>query len=283
MKIFTTIALALLMAFSFTSCGGGNTDGSQDTTQVQAPPPPKMVGEEVSYTAGDLTMKGYVAYDANKQEQVPGVLVIHEWWGHNDYARHRADLLAELGYVALAVDMYGDGKQAAHPDDAGAFAGAVMSNIGDAETRFNAALELLKANPHVKADKIAAVGYCFGGSVAMTMANMGKDLDGVAAFHSGVALPEMPKEGRPVLAKFLVCQGADDPFLDPKDVDAFKSAMDKAGVQYNYVSYPGAKHAFTNPGADTLGKQFKLPLEYNKAADEGSWEELKKFLGSVFL
>lgn len=282
MKTFLSLLVVLFLGLSFPACSGGGDHSGQDSTDVSLPLEPHIVGQEVSYTAGDVTLKGYIAFDENHADKAPGILVIHEWWGHNDFARERAMKLAEEGYVALAVDMYGDGKQAAHPEDAGEFAGAVMGNIEVAEKRFDAAVSQLKANPHVDGDKIAAVGFCFGGSVAMTMANMGKDLDGVAAFHSGVTLPEMPKEGRPVVAKMLICQGADDPFLDPNDVTAFKEGLDKAGVQYQYITYPGAVHAFTNPGADSLGKQFELPLAYNADADKGSWTELIKFLEGLF-
>lgn len=206
--------------------------------------------------------------------------MIHEWWGHNEYTRQRADMLVELGFVALAVDMYGDGKQAQHPDDAGKFSSQVMGNLDEATARFNAALELLKSHPSVNPDKIAAIGYCFGGSVALTMANAGADLDAVAAFHSGVALPVMPGEN--LKARVLVCNGAADPFLPEASVTAFKQKMDSVGADYKYVAYEGAVHAFTNPDADSLGKKFNLPLAYQEKADKASWEELKQLLSRVF-
>jgi dienelactone hydrolase len=225
-------------------------------------------------------MKGNIAFDENKIGKRPGILVIHEWWGHNDYVRQRADMLAELGYVALAVDMYGDGKQATHPDDAGKFAGMVMQNMEEATARFNAALDLLKSNPNVDADKIAAIGYCFGGSVALSMANAGSDLDAVAAFHSGVTLPVMPSDK--LKAKVLVCNGADDPFTSPESIETYKKQLDSINADYKYVAYPDAVHAFTSKDADALGKKFNLPLAYNKEADEKSWQELQILLNNAF-
>lgn len=237
-------------------------------------------GETVTYATDSTTMKGYIAYNEKQTGKRPGILVIHEWWGHNDYVRQRADMLAELGYVALAVDMYGDGKQAAHPDDAGKFAGMVMQNMEEATARFNAALELLKSNQNVDAESVAAIGYCFGGSVALSMANAGIDLDAVAAFHSGVALPVMPSDQ--LKAKVLVCNGADDPFTSPESIETFKKQMDSINADYKYVAYPGAIHAFTSKEADALGEKFNLPLAYNKEADEKSWQELQNLLSNTF-
>lgn len=266
----------------FTSCGKSSTTESETVTEETAEEAvsPEYVGEEVSYSTDSTTMNGYIAYDKNATEKKPGIIVVHEWWGHNEYTRERADMLAELGYVALAIDMYGDGKQAAHPEDAGKFSGQVMSNIDEAKSRFEKALATLKANPTVDTEQIAAVGYCFGGSVVLTMANAGMDLDAVAAFHSGVQLPIMPNEN--LKAKVLVCNGADDPFVPAASVESFKAALDSVGADYKYIAYPGAIHAFTSKGADSLGAKFELPLAYNEEADTKSWEELKAFLSATF-
>ncbi|MCM5663262.1 dienelactone hydrolase family protein [Galbibacter mesophilus] len=236
--------------------------------------------EEIIYKTDTTTMKGYIAYNSKVQGKRPGILVVHQWWGHNDYSRKRADMLAELGYVALAVDMYGDGKQAKHPKDAGKFVGMVMKNIDVGEARFDAAMKALKANPNVDSEKIAAIGYCFGGSVVLTMANMGKDLDAVAAFHSGVQLPVMPSEE--IKAKILICNGADDPLVSLESIAAYTKAMDSVNADYEYISYEDAVHAFTSKEADSLGKKFDLPLAYNQEADEKSWAELQKLLKEVF-
>ncbi len=271
MKYFTFIIAGLLL---IVSCSGPKSENQDASSEESSSTIEKnLVGEEVSYSTDSVTMKGYIAYDQNAERQMPGVLIIHEWWGHNEYVRERADMLADMGYVALAVDMYGDGKQAGHPGDAQKFAMSVMGNLDVAKARFDQALVALKANPKVDPNNIAAIGYCFGGSVALTMANAGYDLEAVAAFHSGLQLPVMPNEN--LSAKVLVCNGADDPFIPQEQEDAFIAAMDSAGVDYKYIEYEGAVHAFTSKGADKLGQKFELPLAYNADADSASWEELK--------
>ena len=262
------------------ACQSGNKQEDQSTEKEVSPKAVKVKGEEVTYETDSTTMKGYIAYDENQEGKRPGILVIHEWWGHNEYVRERADMLASLGYTALAVDMYGDGKQAEHPDDAGKFATSVMTNLPAAKARFESAMALLKSNPTVDGEKIAAIGYCFGGSVALTMANAGADLDAVAAFHSGIQLPVMPTEQ--LTAKVLVCNGAADPFIKPEHVTTFKAMMDGVNADYEYIAYDSAVHGFTSKGADALGEKFNMPLAYNETADEQSWNELKKLLTSVF-
>lgn len=273
---------------------GNNTNSSNSTEPAATPAPayedlsghptdiPGLIRAQADYMVGGEAMRGYVAYPEGNTGRLPAVIVIHEWWGHNLYARSRADQLAELGYVAMAIDMYGDGKQAAHPDDAGSFAMAVMGDAEVAKSRFEAALITLKNYPFVDPEQIAAIGYCFGGSVALTMANAGYDLDAVAAFHSGVNLPIWPEGENSVKAQVLVCNGADDPFISAEDEANFKSQMEAAGANFEYINYPGAQHAFTDPGADAKGAQFELPLAYNAAADEASWEKLKELLTSAF-
>ena len=273
--------LVFCFAIAISSCSSNSTQQEvKETSNIAEIPAISVVGEEVTYSDDSTELKGYISFDENNESKRPGVIVIHEWWGHNEYVRERADLLAELGYTALALDMYGDGKQANHPEDAGKFAGMVMTNMDLATARFDAAVELLKAHPSVDSEKIAAIGYCFGGSVALTMANAGKDLDAVAAFHSGVQLPIMP--GDALTAKVLVCNGADDPFVSPESVTAFKEAMDAANADYKYIAYEGAVHSFTSKYADENGEKFELPLKYQKEADEASWDELLALFDSVF-
>jgi dienelactone hydrolase len=237
-------------------------------------------GKEVQYSAGGVTLKGYIARDAHQSGKRPGVLVVHEWWGHNAYTRKRADMLAELGYVALAVDMYGDGKQADHPETAGKFAGEVMKNMPVMKQRFLAALDLLKKDPGVDAGRIAAIGYCFGGGVVLNMAREGTDLKGVVSFHGSLKASAPASKGG-VKAEILVCNGADDPFVTKEELQSFDREMTGAQVKFKVVSYEGAVHAFTNPGATELGKKFNLPLAYNAKADEQSWSDMKSFLGRV--
>ena len=238
-------------------------------------------GKEVSYKAGGTTLKGYIAYDDAVRGKRPGILVVHEWWGHNEYARMRARMLAELGYTALAVDMYGDGRQAHHPDDAGKFASEVSKNAKLAKARFDAALKLIRKQKTVDARNIAAIGYCFGGSVVLNMARRGEPLKAVLSFHGGLGT-ESPARAGKVKARIASFTGEDDPMIPAEQVAAFRQEMDKAGVTYKAVTYPGAKHAFTNPDADKYGQEFKLPLAYNAAADKASWDEGLAFLADAF-
>ncbi|HET6922969.1 MAG TPA: dienelactone hydrolase family protein [Anaeromyxobacteraceae bacterium] len=246
-----------------------------------APAAAKEVGAPVDYGAPGVTLKGYYVYDDAKAGKRPGVLVVHEWWGHNEYARKRARMLAGMGYAALAVDMYGDGKQAMHPDDAGKFAGETTKNFDVARARFQAAQEFLSRQPQVDAKRIAAIGYCFGGGVVLNMARQGADLRGVASFHGslGAAKPAQPGS---VKAKVVVFNGADDPFVKAEAIEAFKKEMTEAKADFRFVNLPGAVHSFTNPDADELGKKFNMPLRYDAAGDQKSWSELQAFLAGVF-
>lgn len=272
--------ILLLSILILAGCKENKTKTASEAAETTEEQAVKLKGEVVTYAADSLNMKGYLVWDENATGKRPGVIVVHEWWGHNDYVRQRAEMLAELGYVALAIDMYGDGKQAGHPDDAGKFAMSVMGNIDGATARFKAALEMLRAQESVDAEKIAAIGYCFGGSVALTMANAGLDLDAVAAFHSGVQLPIMPTTD--IKAKVLVCNGAVDPFIPAETVAAYKKAMDSVQANYKYIAYENASHSFTSKAADSLAKEFDLPLAYQQEADEKSWAELQKLLDEVF-
>jgi dienelactone hydrolase len=240
----------------------------------------EIVGKEVQYKAGDTILRGYLAYDNSSSRKRPGVLVVHEWWGQNDYARMRARKLAKLGYTAFALDMYGDGKQANHPKEAGAFSGEVKRNMPVAKERFLAAEKILSEHKYTDPTRIAAIGYCFGGGIVLEMARMGVDLKGVVSFHGSLGTASPARKGE-VKAKVLVLNGAADPFTKPEQIQAFKQEMTSAGVDYRFISYPGAKHAFTNPAATENGRQFGLPLEYNKSADRKSWNEMKKFLTEV--
>lgn len=235
---------------------------------------------EVTYSEGGTSLKGFLAWDDSITGKRPGVLVVHEWWGLNDYARSRARQLAELGYTALAVDMYGDGKVADHPKDAGAFAASVMKDPQVALGRFRAAMEALKLQPTVDPDKIAAIGYCMGGAIVLNAARQGLDLDAVASFHGALG-GLVPIQG-PIKAKVLVCHGADDAFVPPETVEGFKKEMKESGADFKFISYPGAKHGFTVPAADENAKKFQMNIAYNAQADKESWQELKAFLHAAF-
>lgn len=238
-------------------------------------------GEEITYESDGVMLKGYLTYDASISGKRPGVLVVHEWWGHNDYVRQRARMLAEMGYTALAVDMYGDGKQAAHPGDAKKFMMEVMSNMPVGVERFKAAKAVLNAHPTVDPTQTAAIGYCFGGAIVLHMARSGMDLDVVASFHGNLST-KTPAQPGDIKAKLLVATGADDPFVPPEQVAAFKQEMADAKADMTFIAYPGAVHAFTNPGATAMGEKFELPLAYNQQADEQSWAELEKLLQQQF-
>lgn len=241
----------------------------------------KVVGETVEYKAGGTELRGYLAYDDSVKGKRPGVLIVPEWWGLNDYVKKRADMIAGLGYTALAVDMYGSGKNSEHPADAQKFAAEVMNNMAIGEKRFNAALELLKKQPTVNPDEIAAIGYCFGGAVVLHMARTGTDLDGVVSFHGNLGSTYKAQPGT-VKAKILVLTGGSDNYVPAEEVDAFRKEMDAAHADYEIIVYPGAKHSFTNPDADRLGKENDLSIAYNEDADKKSWAEMQKFLKEVF-
>ncbi len=237
--------------------------------------------EEVSYQAEGVTLKGFLAYDDAAQGKRPAVLVVHEWWGHNEHARNSATKLASLGYVALAVDMYGDGKRAEHPSDASKFASEASSNSAVLAQRFTAALKFVQARPEVAADQTAAIGYCFGGGVVLNMARQGLDLDGVASFH-GSLKPDVPAQAGKVKAQVLVLNGGEDTMVPPEQVAEFEQEMRRAEVDFKLVTYEGAEHGFTNPQADAYAAKFDLPLSYNPTVDAASWNELTLFLQKLF-
>ncbi len=236
---------------------------------------------DISYESEGTKLKGYLVFDKSIEGKRPGVLVVHEWYGHNDYARKRAEMLAELGYVALALDMYGDGKTADHPKDAGKFAGEVSGNMPVMKARFMAALEELRKDPQVDTERIGAIGYCFGGGVVLQMARAGIPLKGVVSFHGSLGT-SAPAQKDAVKAKILVCNGADDSFISAEAIAAFKDEMDKAGADYKFISYEGAIHSFTNPRSTEIGKKYGIQVAYNEKADKESWNEMKGFFAEIF-
>lgn len=241
----------------------------------------KVVGKEVKYTVDGQEFTGYLAYDDRTETARPGVLVVHEWWGHNPYARKRAEMLAQLGYTALALDMYGSGKLANHPNDAKAFMMETISNMDVAEKRFDAAHALLKSQSTVDASKTAAIGYCFGGGVVLHAARTGRDLKGVVSYHGSLKPMKEAQKGM-VKAQVRAFNGAADPFVKAEDVDAFNKEMALAGVNYDLVNYEGVVHSFTNPDADEFGTKFKMPLAYDAMADADSWAKTRAFFQDIF-
>ncbi len=240
-----------------------------------------LISKEVEYYSNGLKMKGYLVYDASIEGKRPGILVVHEWWGHNQYVRKRAEMLAGLGYTAFALDLYGDGKLANHPNDANTFASEVMSNMETAKERFQAAYDILNESENVEAGQIGAIGYCFGGGVVLNMARLGVDLKGVVSFH-GSLTTDNPAELNKVKSEILVCNGEADSFITKEDIINFNEEMKNAGVDYNFINYPNALHAFTNPEADVNAQKFGLKIAYNKEADEKSWIDMQDFFKRVF-
>jgi dienelactone hydrolase len=234
--------------------------------------------KEVSYKQGETELQGFFAWDAQAQGRQPGVIVVHEWWGHNQHARNQAIRLAKAGYVGFALDMYGKGKVTSHPKDAQAFATEATKDPQVVKARFLAALDVLRKDPHVDPERIAAIGYCFGGGVALGMARQGVDLDAVVSFHGSIATQQPAAPGA-VKARLLVLNGADDGMVSAEQIEAFKKEMTAARAKFEFVNLPHAKHSFTNPDADKVG----MPaLAYNAEADKASWDAMLKLFAEVF-
>ncbi len=238
----------------------------------------KLQGRNVEYTQGGKTFEGYLVYDDAIQGPRPGVLVAHEWMGLNDYARSRADQLASLGYVAFAVDLYGKGVRPTTPEEAGKLAGAVKGDRPLMRARMNAGLDVLKREDLVDRNRIAAIGYCFGGTAVLELARSGAEVIGVVSFHGGLDSPT-PKDAAQIRGKVLVLHGADDPNVPPAQVTAFQEEMRNAKVDWQMVYYANAVHAFTNPSA---GNDPKRGAAYNEKADKRSWEAMRTFFNEIF-
>jgi len=234
--------------------------------------------ETVEYKSGEDILEGYLAYDETTTDKRPGVIIVHEWWGLNDYIRSRAEQLAKEGYVAFAVDMYGDGKTTTSADEAKKFSSAVASNPGLLRQRIRAGFEQMKNQQNVDRDNLAVIGFCFGGRAAIDLARTGADIKGVAVFHS--LLPEGNQgEAKNIKAKILVLHGAEDKFVTQKEIDAFRKELTEAGVTWQMNYYSDAVHAFTNPNA---GDDPSTGLAYNERAANMSWKEMHIFFDEIF-
>lgn len=279
MKI-KNVLQALLIACSLTavSCGGEKKDSTESKEETMKVPGIKE--EKVNYSVDNTEMIGFVAYDTVSDNKRPVVLVVPEWWGLNDYAKSRAKQLAVLGYLAIAVDMYGNGTTADNPELAGKLATPFYQDPAMAKRRFDAALAKIKTFAIADTGRIAAIGYCFGGAQVINMAKMGEDLKGVVSFHGN--LVGVPTDKALLKAPILVCHGDSDQFVNPEEVFVFKKQMDSIGAVYTFKSYAGATHSFTNPDATKMGEKFKIPVAYNAAADTASWNDMKEFFGKIF-
>jgi dienelactone hydrolase len=241
----------------------------------------KVQTKVVSYKHGEDELEGYLAWDDAIQGTRPGVMVIHEWWGLNAYAKKRAEMLAELGYVAFAADMFGKGKVTEDPKQASAWAGHMRGNVENWRNRALAGLEILKKHDLVDKTKLAGIGYCFGGSTVLALALNGEPLSAVVSFHGGLPAPkpDQTKLARESKVKILIANGAKDTFISEAAITGFRSALDDGKVDYKFVNYTGAVHSFTNPDADKYGVE---GVKYDKAADEQSWKDMQMTFKSAF-
>jgi dienelactone hydrolase len=232
--------------------------------------------QEIEYKQGDTVLQGFLAYDDAAKGKRPGVLVVHEWWGQNDHARNAATKLAKAGYVGFALDMFGKGKVTTHPEDAKAFVAEATKDPEVKKARFEAALEQLKEQPQVDPQRIGVIGYCFGGGVALDMARAGENLQALATFHGSLASSGKPAEKGTFAPRTVLIQtGGADPMVPKDAVRALEKELKAAGVKAQVITYPGAKHGFTNPAADQAGVE---GLAYDAKADRSSWDALLKYL-----
>ncbi|MEO9211407.1 MAG: dienelactone hydrolase family protein [Ginsengibacter sp.] len=238
-----------------------------------------IVEEKTDYHYQDKNYDAYFYYDADIKGKRPGVIVLPEWWGLNDYSRSRAKQLAELGYASIAIDVYGDGKQGNTPTEAQALANTYYTNLSLSKPVMDAAIEHFKTFSQVDDSKVAAIGYCFGGAFVLNAAKLGADLKGIVSIHGGLKGVAPNKDL--LKAKLLVCHGAADVF-ENDNVAGFHQEMDDAGIDYTFKEYPGAQHAFSNPIATEVGEKYNMPISYNAEADKNSWNDMKGFLDTLF-
>ncbi len=277
------LAKSLLIISAFgTSCNNSQNKKSQPMNTKEATASNSSANiqkDSANFTVNGKNYIGLVYFDQNVKGKRPGILVIPEWWGLNDYTKSRAKQLAGLGYVAMAVDMYGDGKKGANPQEAQALATPYYQNPLLTKPHIDAAIAKIKTFPQTDTSEIAAVGYCFGGFVVLNAAKLGADLKGVVTFHGGLS-GVAPQRGL-LKAKILVCHGGADVFENPH-VAEFKKQMDSIGADYKFIIFPGATHAFTNPASTENGIKFNMPIKYDAAADSASWNDMKEFFEKLF-
>ena len=240
-----------------------------------------ILTNRIAYPVGDKTHQAYLAYDDEMSAARPGVIIVHEWWGLNDYPVRRAHMLAELGYVALAIDMYGGGQTADDPEQAGALMNGVLGDMETGTAALRAGYDLLLQQPGVDPARTAAIGYCFGGAMVLHMARIGMPLSAVASFHGALGSFHTPAPGE-VGARILVCHGAADSMVSMDDLEAFRQEMDAAGANYEVLLLDGAKHGFSNPAASVNAEKYGIDLGYDEAADQRSWQAMQDLFEQVF-
>jgi len=240
-----------------------------------------ILTNRIEYAVGDAIHQGYLAYDDEIVDARPGIIIVHEWWGVNDYIIRRAHMLAELGYVALAIDMYGSGTIAQDTDQAGALMTGILNDMDNGTAALKAGYELLLSQPGVDLERTAAMGYCFGGAMVLHMARLGLPLSAVASFHGALGSFHTAAPGS-IRAKILVCHGTADSMVTMDDLEAFKQEMETAQADYEVLLLADAKHGFSNPQADVNAEKYGIDLGYQQSADEKSWEALQALLNQVF-
>jgi dienelactone hydrolase len=277
MKIFKIIALfcTLLIAYSCQEKKEENIDNLNSVKSTSG----ELTTEEVSYDIDGKTHKSFVAYEGTSEDMKPVVMVLPEWWGVTEYTKNRVKQLAELGYFAMVVDYYGEGKTVDNPDEAAKLSGEFYKVPINARLKFDKAKAQLLKFDNADYNKIAVIGYCFGGAQALNMARLQDELKGVVSFHGNLMTGIKPKNND---VKILVLNGADDTFVPAEEITAFKKQMDSAKIDYKFIEYPNALHSFTNPEATAIGEKYKMEVAYNKEADEKSWNDMKTFLTEVF-
>ena len=268
---------SLLMASLFTAC---NNAPKQESTAPVADSTAAMKEETITFTTDSANLHAFIVYNDSLKGKRPAVLVIPEWWGLNDYAKMRARELARLGYVGMAIDLYGDGKVADNPDSAKAYATPFYLHPDKAKTRIDSAIAKIRTYDIVDGTKIGGIGYCFGGGMLINTARLGDDLKGIVSFHG--TLLGTPARKDLLRTRMLICHGNDDKFVLPKEVAAFKKQMDSIGANYTFIGYDSATHAFTNPASTENGKKYNMPIAYNVKADSASWDAMKNFFADLF-
>lgn len=277
MKILKISAVIVLLLFIF-SCKEKKDNVRNGLNSVKSTTG-KMTTEEVTYDIDGKSYQSFVAYLGDANEVRPVVMVLPEWWGVTDYVKNRAKQLAELGYFAMAVDYYGDGKTVDNPEEAAKLSGEFYKIPIDAKLKFDKAKAQLLKFPNANYDKIAVIGYCFGGAQALNMARLEDELKGAVSFHGNLMTGIKPKNNE---VKILVLNGEADTYVPAKEIAAFKKQMDSAKIDYQFIDYPNAIHSFTNPASTAIGEKFNLKVAYNKEADKKSWEAMKTFLAKIF-
>ena len=248
------------------------------TALSAAPVAAEIKTKPIEYRDGGVALSGHLAWDDAVTGKRPGVLVVHEWWGLNDYARVRAEQLAKLGYVAFALDMYGKGKLTEHPQQAGQWAGEIRKNTKAWQQRARAGLNILRQQPQADNTRLAAIGYCFGGSTVLQLAYGGEPLRGVVSFHGALPAADATQL-KALTAGILVCHGANDAFISAEQIETFRAALNKGNADWQMIYYAGARHSFTNPGADRRGIE---NIKYDPRADRRSWAHMKAYFAEIF-